>query len=87
MLDLTLNDDPQWDPLCVWVIFSHVVSCSMADTFLKRKKEQARGQRKKEKAALRLERKDEKARRGPSAPGEDPDIAGIKPGPQPPIDW
>ncbi len=64
-----------------------MVHYSMADTFLKRKKEQERGRRKKDKQALRLERKEEKARRGPSAPGEDPDIAGIKPGPQPAIDW
>jgi len=64
-----------------------MVRYSMADTFLKRKKEQDRGRKKRDKATLRLERKEEKARRGPSAPGEDPDIAGIKPGPQPPIDW
>ncbi len=59
----------------------------MADTFLKRKKEQDRGRKKKEKEAMRLERKAEKARREPLAPGEDPDLAGITPGPQPPIDW
>ncbi len=64
-----------------------MVNCSMADTFLKRKKEQERGRRKKDKEVLRLERKEEKARRKPLAPGEDPDIAGITPGPQPPIDW
>ncbi len=64
-----------------------MVSCSMADTFLKRKKEQDRQKKKREKAALLLERKEEKARRRPLAPGEDPDIAGITPGPQPPIDW
>lgn len=59
----------------------------MADTFLKRKKEQDRGRKKKEKEAMRLERKAEKARREPLGPGEDPDLAGITPGPQPPIDW
>ena len=64
-----------------------MVSCSMADTFLKRKKEQDRQKKKREKAALLLERKEEKARRKPLAPGEDPDIAGIKPGPQPKDDW
>ncbi len=64
-----------------------MVSCFMADTFLKLKKEQARDRRKREKEALRLERKEEKARRMPSTPGEDPDIAGITPGPQPKLDW
>ena len=64
-----------------------MVSCPMADTFLKRKKEQDRGRKKKEKEAMRLERKEEKARRRPLVPGEDPDIAGIRPGPQPPLDW
>ncbi len=64
-----------------------MVSCSMADTFLKRKKEQDRQKKKREKAALLLERKEEKARRKPLDPGDDPDIAGITPGPQPPIDW
>ena len=64
-----------------------MVSCFMADTFLKLKKEQARDRRKREKEALRLERKEEKARRDPLPPGEDPDIAGIIPGPQPKIDW
>ncbi len=64
-----------------------MVSCFMADTFLKLKKEQARDRRRREKEALRLERKEDKARRKPSAPGEDPDIAGITPGPQPKLDW
>ena len=64
-----------------------MVDCFMADTFLKRKKEQDRGRRKREKAALLLERKEEKARRRPLGLGEDPDIAGITPGPQPKDDW
>ena len=64
-----------------------MVNCSMADTFLKRKKEQDRQKKKREKAALLSERKEEKARRRPPIPGEDPDIAGITPGPQPPLDW
>ncbi len=36
---------------------------------------------------MRMDRKEEKARRKPLAPGEDPDIAGITPGPQPKEDW
>lgn len=60
---------------------------SMADTFLKRKKEQDRQKKKKEKEVMRQERKAEKINRRPEIPGEDPDIAGIKPGPQPPLDW
>lgn len=64
-----------------------MVNYAMADTFLKRQKEQARGRRKRDKEALRLDRKEEKGRRKPLAPGEDPDIAGITPGPQPKEDW
>ncbi len=64
-----------------------MVDYFMADTFLKRTKERARDRKRKEKEAQRLERKEEKARRDPLPPGEDPDIAGIIPGPQPKIDW
>ncbi len=64
-----------------------MVDYFMADTFLKRTKEQARDRRRTEKEAQRLERKEEKGRREPLAPGEDPDIAGILPGPQRKIDW
>ena len=53
------------------------------ETFSKRQKEMARQRKKKEKEARRLERKEEKLRSGPPADGEDPDIAGIRPGPQP----
>ena len=50
----------------------------------KRQKEQARLERQKEKDERRDKRSTEKANRPPRAPGEeDPDIAGIKPGPQP----
>ncbi|MGZ3416337.1 MAG: hypothetical protein ACXVEF_19530 [Polyangiales bacterium] len=47
----------------------------------KREKERARKERAEEKAAKRKEKKDRPASTG--APGEDPDIAGIVPGPQP----
>jgi hypothetical protein len=55
-------------------------------TITKRQREQARIAKQKDKAAKRAE----KSRRdpGPSAPGGvDPDIADIKPGPQPPAWW
>jgi hypothetical protein len=53
----------------------------------KRQKEQARAQKNKEKVARRADRKKEKADRPTRLPGEeDPDIAGIVPGPQPPLE-
>jgi hypothetical protein len=52
-------------------------------SFVKRQKEIARKERQAEKAARRLARHKEKAER-PRLPGEDPDLAGIVPGPQPP---
>jgi len=58
-------------------------------TFQKRQKEQARRQKHQDKAARRLEIKQRKVQSGPRSPGtEDPDIAGIRPGPQPlPEQW
>jgi hypothetical protein len=57
---------------------------SMArETFLKRQKEMVRQRKKQEKEARRLERKQHKLKIGPRPDGEDPDIAGIRPGPQP----
>jgi hypothetical protein len=53
------------------------------DTFVKRQKERARQDRQREKAAEKDARKRAKAARPDAAPGEDPDIAGIIPGPQP----
>ncbi len=49
----------------------------------KRQKERARQEKQREKLANRQDRKKNQDR-GPTAPGEDPDIAGIVPGPQPP---
>jgi hypothetical protein len=50
----------------------------------KRQKELARKQRQQEKAARKERRHQEKKDKGLDlAPGEDPDIAGIIPGPQP----
>ena len=54
-----------------------------SETFKKRQKEMARQSKQKEKALRRLQRKEEKANAEPRADGEDPDIAGIRPGPQP----
>ena len=53
---------------------------------LKRQKELARQQRQREKKSEREERKNQ-AKDRPKAPGgEDPDIAGINPGPQPKVE-
>ena len=49
----------------------------------KRQKELAREEKRRDKEARREERKKEKAERPEGPPGEDPDIAGIVPGPQP----
>ncbi len=53
-------------------------------SFSKRQKEKERQDRAKEKLARRDERRRERATRTPQQrEGEDPDIAGIVPGPQP----
>jgi hypothetical protein len=54
----------------------------------KRQKEAARRDRQRLKDEKKEQRKREKAERpkDPLAPGEDPDIAGIVPGPQPPLE-
>lgn len=51
-------------------------------SFQKRAKEKARQERQKEKDARRLEARERRANAAPKT-GEDPDIAGIVPGPQP----
>ena len=53
------------------------------ETFVKRQKAAARQEKQRQKAARRLERREEKARSVDRPDGEDPDIAGIRPGPQP----
>ena len=53
------------------------------ETFMKRKKELARQEKQRQKAARRLQRKQEKPSGENRPEGEDPDIAGIRPGPQP----
>ena len=52
-------------------------------TFAKRQKEIARQERAREKAAKRIERDETKVKLDRKAAAEDPDIAGIVPGPQP----
>jgi hypothetical protein len=57
-------------------------------TFQKREREKARVQRQKDKEARRLETKERKANATGPIGDEDPDIAGIRPGPQPlPEQW
>jgi hypothetical protein len=57
-------------------------------TFRKRQKELARQQRAKDKQARRMENKERRAAAAPRTGDEDPDIAGIVPGPQPlPPEW
>jgi hypothetical protein len=53
----------------------------------KRLKEKARQEKAQDKAQKREQRKSEKDNRPASESGEDPDIAGIVPGPQPLPDW
>jgi hypothetical protein len=52
-------------------------------TFAKRQKEIARQERAREKVAKRAERNDSKVKLDRKNAAEDPDIAGIVPGPQP----
>ena len=52
----------------------------------KRNREQAKREKQQEKAARRAARAADKNSRAPREEGEDPDIAGIVPGPQPPLE-
>ncbi|MBP6821787.1 MAG: hypothetical protein KA368_09595 [Acidobacteria bacterium] len=57
-------------------------------TFQKREKEKARVQKQREKESRRLETKERKVDQVSDFGDEDPDIAGIRPGPQPlPEQW
>ena len=56
---------------------------SSSPTGRKRAREKAQAERNKEKQQLRLERRERKGNTGPRLPGEDPDLAGMVPGPQP----
>lgn len=50
----------------------------------KRQKERRREEKRKDKEVRRVERKNTADERGPVGDGEDPDLIGIVPGPQPP---
>jgi hypothetical protein len=52
-------------------------------TFNKRQKEKSRQEKQRDKEQKRQLRRDDKGVKPAGAPGEDPDIAGIIPGPQP----
>jgi len=61
---------------------------STRPTSNKRAREKAQQERQKEKQARRLEARERKGNAvATDAGGEDPDIAGIQPGPQPRPDW
>jgi len=55
-------------------------------TFLKREREKAKKERQQQKTARRAEASARKATAPSREDGEDPDIAGIRPGPQPPLE-
>lgn len=59
---------------------------SNQQSFLKRQKERQRQERQREKQIEKEARKRAKAEKPDGPAGEDPDIAGIVPGPQPPVD-
>jgi hypothetical protein len=72
-------------PLGLW---SYSMAQRSKATFQKREREKALQQKQRDKDARRLEAKQRKADQDPSLSNEDPDIAGIKPGPQPlPEQW
>jgi hypothetical protein len=52
----------------------------------KRNREQAKREKQRDKAERRAQRANERRDRAAAADGEDPDIAGIVPGPQPPLE-
>lgn len=56
-------------------------------TAAKREREKALLERRQQKAARRLDAKERKSSARPATGGDDPDIAHIKLGPQPPADW
>jgi hypothetical protein len=55
-------------------------------TAAKRQRERARQEKNKEKAEKRAQRQAERRDRPRGDEGEDPDLAGIVPGPQPPLE-
>jgi hypothetical protein len=51
--------------------------------FAKLERERERARKREERAQRRSERREQKKEAGSAPPGEDPDLAGIVPGPQP----
>ena len=56
-------------------------------TAQKRAREKAQQERQKEKAQRRADARERKANAPVPTGDEDPDLAGMRPGPQPPPDW
>jgi len=60
----------------------------LPETFSKRQKEKNRQEKQREKEARRYQKRSiPKDKPGEGSATEDPDIAGIVPGPQPPVEW
>jgi hypothetical protein len=55
-------------------------------TFQKRNKERARQEKQREKEVSKVARRNSTPNRASLTPGEDPDLAGIVAGPQPPLE-
>lgn len=62
------------------------MAMTIRPSILKRNREQAKREKAQEKAQRKAERANDKTSRAQSGDGEDPDIAGIIPGPQPKLD-
>ena len=60
---------------------------SVRPTAQKRAREKAQQERQKEKVQRRAEIRERKASALPPTGDEDPDLAGMRPGPQPPPEW
>ncbi len=68
---------------CVPCEKESVIATKGRPSIVKRQKEQARLEQRRRKEDKRAQRNEEKENRPAGNPGEDPDIAGIIPGPQP----
>jgi hypothetical protein len=70
-------------PVHLSALWSNYMAQRSKATFQKKEREKALQQKQKDKDVRRLEAKERKANREPRIGSDDPDIAGIKPGPQP----
>lgn len=73
--------------LCMIAGKEHRMAQRSRPTISKRQREQARIAKQKDKAARRAEKATRPKSLDGTPEGVDPDIAGIRPGPQPPADW